>query len=110
MLFQQLETFRAEARDGNLQHDDLVDAMSMFQQLRRSKSGAVEEHEPHSVTSPLDALRAGESDYKHTGLNPMLGVNASQLTPDIVSRIIQAHHEGNSHRPSLAMRHVRGGR
>jgi hypothetical protein len=58
-LFDQIEQFNPEARDGGLAHDDHIDAVamsSMILKFRLPKRGI----EPVGGLSPLDRLKAGE--------------------------------------------------
>lgn len=90
MLFQQFENFRADARDGNLMHDDILDAVSMYQQVRRSRGGSPMES-PREVSCPLDALIAGETNYKGTGMSPGMAINIQDVPNEVVMKLRMSH-------------------
>lgn len=106
MLFQQLREFQAEARDGNLMHDDLADALSMYQQLKRSRAPRSPGDAPTAPGDAMDLLRSGETDYFGTGIPAVLGVRVQDLTRDILAAI-EKHTDGRaSTERNLGMSHL----
>lgn len=88
MMFQNFRDFRAEAPDGNLQHDDLIDAICMYQQIRRSRSSGAFDSEPREASCPAEALAAGDLYYKGTDILTLSGMNASEITPKALSLLM----------------------
>jgi len=94
-MFQQFNEFRVEARDGGLMHDDILDAISMYQQMKRSKGSHVPGSEPKAVLTPLDSLMHDEPSYKGTGLPAIIAVNASDLPNELVKKLMYQAEEAS---------------
>ena len=110
VLYNQIRNFRAEARDGNLQFDDVIDTLSMYAMVARSRgSRGVPGNEARKVSNPLDSIVSGEHGYKGTNLNPLLAVNASDLTEEALTRIMNQtrdeEEQRNRPRRSLVLAH-----
>lgn len=86
-LFRQIEEFNADARDGNLQHDDLIDALSMHQDVSRSRS-------VHQMTSEgtdksaIERACDGELIDSRTGLPTLSGVPLENLSKEHVAKLL----------------------
>jgi len=101
-MFHQIEDFQGDTKDGNLQHDDLIDALAMHPFAKRSRSGN-QSFEPVQATSPAERLAAGEMFDPRTGLSNMSGVNASDLSLDVVASLLNraVENEKERARPTL---------
>lgn len=94
-LIYQLEQFRQEANDGNLQHDDLVDAMAMYQEVARAKPREVPK-EDRRVLSSVEMLKKKVIIDEQTGIQPIMGVSASEIPIDTVNDLIGLAYENET--------------
>lgn len=105
-MFRQIEEFQVEAKDGNLQHDDLIDALAMHPYVKRSRAGNTT-YEPKRASSPLERLADGETHDRTTGLSHLSGLNADEIPLDVVAKVINhvldAEEARRQRRPSLAI-------
>jgi hypothetical protein len=85
-LFHQINEFRAESSDGNLQHDDLIDTLAMYQEIHRSSGRAKEDVPERRILRPLDMLSKNQTIDTETGLQPVMGINASDLSDELLSQ------------------------
>jgi hypothetical protein len=91
-LFDQLEQFNPEARDGGLAHDDHLDAVamsSMILKFRLPKRGLGIE----AVKSPLERLKDGERQDNGVALLSMIDWN--KLPSDDVLDILRPEEPTN---------------
>ncbi len=105
-LYQQIAEFQADAVDGNLQHDDAIDTVAMYQEIARSRAGATA---PVAVAStPIEQLKAGLLINPRTGLSNLSGVNTSDIPLDVVQKLIWDAAGGTDHQASLGMNFLKG--
>jgi hypothetical protein len=85
-LFYQIEEFNAEARGGNLQHDDLIDSVAMYQEVTRSR-GVHQLIEPDVDKTPLQRLIAGELFNPDTGILNISAIRVEDLGREALDKI-----------------------
>lgn len=92
LLWEQIEEFNPEARDGNLQHDDAVDALAMYQQVARGRNSPLPVVDERPLT-PTEQIARGQILDPRTGL-PWLGaVNADELSDEAMMRLVAFGYE-----------------
>jgi hypothetical protein len=85
-LFDQIEQFNPEARDGGLQHDDELDTVSMSMYIIRGRT--MKRVEEEVEIDPVDRLRQGE--YYDSFGNPIaFGLDINKLTPEDIQMLMQ---------------------
>lgn len=85
-LFDQIEQFNPEARDGGLQHDDEIDTVSMSMYIVKGRM--MKRHEDVESRDPLERLREGEM-YDSQG-NPLaLGIPLDRFTPEDIQMLME---------------------
>ena len=80
-LFRQIEEFRADTADGNLDHDDAIDTLAQSQFIVRP-TGALMQGTARSAETALDKLAAGRTHDERTGLPLIGGLNADEIPPE----------------------------
>lgn len=90
-LFHQVEEFQAEAKDGNLQHDDAVDALAMYQFVLRNR-GAHSALPAEKKDTPVQRLQNGEVTDS-MGLPLVLSIDPNKLTREEFSGILEAYYD-----------------
>jgi hypothetical protein len=89
-LFDQIEQFNPEARDGGLAHDDHIDAVamsSMILKFRLPKRGL----DPVGGLSPMDMLKAGQ--YEKDGTPVLAMVDWNRISREDVMEILKPAEE-----------------
>ncbi len=85
-LFDQVEQFNPEARDGGLQHDDELDTVSMSMYVIRGRT--MKRVEEETEIDPVDRLRQGE--YYDSFGNPIaFGLDINKLTAEDIQMLMQ---------------------
>ena len=82
-LFDQIEEFNPEARDGGLQHDDELDTVSMSMYIIRGKPGRSPTAED-SADDLMERFRNGEP-HDDFGFPIIHGLDIRNLTPDDIA-------------------------
>ena len=82
-LFDQIEEFNPEARDGGLQHDDELDTVSMSMYIIRGKPGRSPTAED-SADDLMERFRNGET-HDDFGFPIIHGLDIRNLTPDDIA-------------------------
>jgi len=106
MLFRQVGEFQVEAKDGNLQFDDVIDTLAMHPYVKRGRSGNITQ-EPRVAATAIERLAQGETHDRTTGLSLLSGVNANEIPQEVVqkmiTRAIEDERARRQRRPSLAI-------
>ena len=85
-LFDQVEQFNPEARDGGLQHDDELDTVSMSMYVIRGRT--MKRVEEETEVDPVDRLRQGE--YFDKFGNPIaFGLDINKLTAEDIQMLME---------------------
>lgn len=92
-LFYQVENFIGDLVDGNLQNDDAIDAMAMYQQVTRSTFRGKAD-EPFKERTPLTHIMDGEIINPLTGLPYVLGVRLEEITKENLAILAWNHYNG----------------
>jgi len=93
MLFQQIEEFRPTAPDGGLEHDDIIDAVSMAQSLIPGLPSSKRKNEAKTKTkSDIQRLMDGET-FDEFGQPLIKGYEIGKLPRHVLDAIIQAQGE-----------------
>ena len=92
-LFDQIEQFNPDAKDGGLQHDDELDCVAMSQFILRGRVRA-QQRDPDAIDNPIDSLKAGQI-YDSSGNPIAFGVDWRNVSASDILDILDNHIEGN---------------
>lgn len=88
-LFDQIEQFNPDAKDGGLQHDDEIDCVCMSQFILRGRVRAPEK-DPDIITDPVESLKKGK--VTDSMGNPIaFGVDFRNIPVEDVLEILDQH-------------------
>ena len=100
MLFQQIEEFNAESRDGNLRFDDALDSLSMYQEITRQhpRSFLRDERRPSTYA---EKLQSGQLADPATGIPHITGLRVDEISSDFMAQRYADTKKTSRPRPSL---------
>ena len=100
MLFQQIEEFNAESRDGNLRFDDALDSLSMYQEITRQhpRSFLRDERRPSTYA---EKLQTGQLADPATGIPHITGLRVDEISSDFMAQRYADTKKTSRPRPSL---------
>ena len=92
MLFNQIDEFNPDAPSGGLQHDDVLDTVSMSMFIVKGRQYAAKK--ANDPVDPWAQIRNGITVDPNTGLSYVESLDPSKLTADQVSELFNARQSG----------------
>jgi hypothetical protein len=92
MLFNQIDEFNPDAPSGGLQHDDVLDTVSMSMFIVKGRQYATKKL--NDPVDPWEQIRKGITVDPNTGLNYVESLDPSKLTSEQVSELFNARQSG----------------
>jgi hypothetical protein len=89
MLTQQISDFQGDLLNGNLRHDDAIDALAMYQYTVRSRMIHALQNEPTKTL--VDQLSEGALVDEASGLPLLSGLNADEVPIDVWNKMMATH-------------------
>lgn len=90
LLFSQIEDFNPEVDNGALEHDDLLDCVSMSNPVLHMRTREAQEI-PKDTRTVLERLKDGDTHDPQTNLPYALGVNWLKVSVEDAMQVIGAH-------------------